>query len=129
ISVKNLYCLYPRSFMKKIGLILFVAIAVSAFAVDTAIKGYLVDLSCAAEEGQRPDFAIKHSKACLQMDECAKSGYGVLTDDKKVIRFDKTGNDQAKKFITALTKKNDIKVTVTGSVEGDEITVSKIELQ
>jgi hypothetical protein len=115
--------------MKKIGLILFLAVAISAFAVDTAVKGYLVDLSCAAEEGQRADFGIKHSKACLQMDECAKSGYGVLTDDKKVIRFDKGGNDQAKKFIAALARKNDVKITVTGNLSGDQITVNKIELQ
>jgi len=33
------------------------------------------------------DKGAKHSKDCLQMDECAKSGYGVLTDDKKIIMF------------------------------------------
>ena len=115
--------------MKKIGLIILTCLAISAFAANSAVKGYLVDLSCAAEEGQRPDFGIKHSKSCLLMEDCEKSGYGVLTDDKKVIRFDKAGNDEAKKFIAALTKKNDIKVTVTGAVKGDEMTVNKIELQ
>jgi phosphoribosylamine-glycine ligase len=115
--------------MKKIAFVILAAVAISAFAVDTSIKGYLVDLSCAAEEGQRPEFGIKHSKACLQMAACAKSGYGVLTEDKRVLRFDKAGNDQAKKFIAALTKKNDIKITVTGSLSGDQITVNKIELQ
>jgi len=115
--------------MKRLALILFTTVAVSAVAADTAVKGYLVDIACASEEGQRPNFGVKHSKSCLQMPECAGSGYGVLTDDKRVIHFDKAGNDQAKKFIDGLTKSTDIKVTVTGKLNGEQMTVNKIELQ
>jgi hypothetical protein len=115
--------------MKKLAMILFAAVAISAFAADTTVKGYLVDLSCAREEGTRPDFGIKHTTMCLKMPECVKSGYGVLTDDKKIVMFDAAGNEQAQKFIAALTKKLDVKVTVTGARNGDSMTVSKIELQ
>jgi hypothetical protein len=115
--------------MRKLILVLFTALAVSALAADTTVKGYLVDLSCAAEEGQKPGFGAKHSKDCLQMDECEKSGYGVLTDDKRVVKFDQASNAQAKKFIADLKKTKDIKVSVTGTVKGDTITVSKIALE
>lgn len=115
--------------MRKFVLILFAVMAMSAVAADTAVKGYLVDLSCAREDGQKAGFGAKHSKECLQMPDCESSGYGVLTDDKKIVRFDKAGNDQAKKFITELKKEKDIKVTVTGAVTGQSMTVNKIELQ
>jgi len=115
--------------MKKFALILFAAMAVSAFAADTTVKGYLVDRACAKEEGSKPDFGAKHTKDCLQMADCVKAGYGVLTDDKKVIKFDNAGNEQAKKFIADLKKDKDIKVAVTGTLKGDTITVNKIELQ
>ncbi len=115
--------------MRKFTLVLLAALAISAFAADTTIKGHLVDLACAAEEGQKPGFGAKHSKDCLQMDDCVKSGYGVLTDDKKVIKFDKASNEQAKKFIDELKKAKDIKVAVTGKLNGDTLSVSKIELQ
>jgi hypothetical protein len=115
--------------MRKLVLVLFAAVAVSAFAADATVKGYLVDLACAAEDGQKPGFGAKHSKSCLQMDECVKSGYGVLTDDRKVIRFDNASNEQAKKFIADLKQAKDIKVSVTGSLNGDTIAVNKIELQ
>src|SRR5882757_9258592 len=115
--------------MKKLALVLFAAMAVSAFAADTQVKGYLVDLACAAEDGQTAGFGAKHTKGCLQMPDCVKSGYGVLTDDKKVIKFDSAGNEKAVKFIDALTQKKDIKVTVTGAVDGDKMSVAKIELQ
>lgn len=116
-------------FMRKLMLVLFAAVAISAFAAETTVKGYLVDLSCAAEEGQKPGFGAKHSKDCLQMDDCAKSGYGVLTDDKKVIKFDKASNEQAKKFISDMKKAKDIRVNVTGTVTGNTMAVNKIELQ
>jgi len=115
--------------MRKLILVLFTALAVSSFAADTTVKGYLVDLACAAEEGQKPGFGAKHTKDCLEMDDCAKSGYGILTDDRKVIKFDQASNAQAKKFIADLKKTKDIKVNVTGTVKGDTITVSKIALQ
>jgi hypothetical protein len=115
--------------MRKLLLMLFATMAVSAFATDTTVKGYLVDRACVGEEGSQAGFGAGHSKGCLQMPACAKSGYAVLTDDKKVIKFDAKGNEQAKKFIESLTKLKDIKVAVTGDLNDDSITVSKIELQ
>ena len=115
--------------MRKLTLVLLAAVALGAFAAETKVQGYLVDLACAAEEGQRPDFGAKHSKGCLQMPDCVKSGYGLLTDDKKVIKFDAASNEKAKQFIADLQKNKDIKVNVTGTVNGDNITVTKIELQ
>jgi hypothetical protein len=114
--------------MKKIVMVLFAGVAIAAFAADTQVKGYLLAQGCASES-HKPGFGAKHPKECLERDECAKSGYGVLTDDQKFIKFDAAGNEQAKKFISALTKKSDIKVAVTGNVDGDQIAVSKIELQ
>jgi hypothetical protein len=115
--------------MKKLLLVMLTAMALSAFAADTKIHGYLVDIACADEEGQKAGFGAKHSKECLLMPECVKSGYGVLTDDKKVYKFDKAGNAEAKKFINTLKKEKDIQVDVTGTVTGETMTVSKIELK
>lgn len=115
--------------MKRYVMILFAAASISAFAADTTVKGHLVDLACAAEEGTKPGFGAKHSKGCLQMAECVKGGYGILTSDNKVVKFDKAGNEQAKKFIAEMNKEKDIRVNVTGDVKGDTMSVSKIELQ
>ena len=115
--------------MRRIALVLITAAALSAFAAETKVQGYLVDLACASEEGQKPGFGVKHSKMCLQMPECVKSGYGVLTDDRKVIKFDAASNAKAKQFIAGMNKDKDIKVNVTGTVNGERMTVSKIELQ
>ena len=115
--------------MKKLAMILFAAVALTAFAADTTVKGHLVDLACAQEEGQKDGFGASHTKDCLQMADCVKSGYGVLTADKKIVRFDAAGNEKAKKFIADLKQAKDIKVAVTGTQNGSSMTVNKIELQ
>lgn len=116
--------------MRKSILFLFAAMSITAFAADTTVKGYLVDLACATSpDGQEANFGANHSKECLQMPDCVKGGYGVLTPDKKIVRFDAAGNDQARKFIADLKKEKDVKVTVTGAVTGNSMSVSKIELE
>jgi hypothetical protein len=115
--------------MKRLAVILFAFMTINAVAADTTIKGHLVDIACAREDGQKADFGAKHTKECLKMRECVESGYGVLTADKKLITIDKAGNDQVKKFLDGLKKESDIKVVVTGTLTGGQIVPSKIELQ
>ena len=115
--------------MKKLMMVVLAAMAITAFAADTKVQGYLVDIACADEDGQKAGFGAKHTKECLLMPECVKSGYGLLTDDKKVFKFDKAGNEKAKQFIAGLKKDKDIKVDVTGTINGENITVTKIDLQ
>jgi len=115
--------------VKKFAVVLFAAMSLSSFAADTAVKGYLVDLACGTENASKPGFGAKHTKSCLQMPDCAKSGYGVLTADQKIIKFDPAGNKKASEFIAASNKENDFKVSVTGAVNGDKMSVSNIEAQ
>lgn len=97
----------------------------------TTLQGYLVDVSCANEKHKSPDWAAKHSKGCLNMDECVKSGYAVLTPDQKLYKFDVNGNESAKKLIAATDKKDDWKVTVKGDVNAanNAVAVTSLELQ
>lgn len=92
------------------GVMLSVALAASAaFAWDSAksnsksdgkrqtVTGYLVDVACASENASHPEpgFAAKHTKDCLQMPDCERSGYAILTEDNKIIRLDKQSSENA----------------------------------
>ena len=119
-------------------LLLAVLISAPSFAADTkpasqkqTIQGHLVDVACATENAQKPKagFAEKHDKDCLTMPDCVETGYSVLTADNKVIKFDKQGNEQAKKLIAETNKKADWKIAVTGTVNGDTIAVDSLKLQ
>ena len=108
---------------RTLGTLLVLVLAALAFASDKpqTLNGYLVDVACASENIEKPkaDFGAKHSKTCLQMPECTESGYGVLTADNQLTKFDKDSNEQIKKFIADTAKDKDWKVTVTGTMNKD----------
>jgi hypothetical protein len=103
--------------------------SLAGFASAAEIKGYLLDKSCADEDGKKPGFAAMHQKSCLQMKVCVQSGYGVMTEDMKYLTFDKNGNAMATKLIAGLKKTDDIRIAVTGDVQGETIKVTKLALQ
>lgn len=131
--------------MKKFtGVVLSMALAVStAFAGDAAkpnrkfdgrqqtITGYLVDVACASENASHPEpgFAAKHDKDCLQMPDCANTGYAILTDDNKVIKLDKESSEHAKKLIAAAVKKDNWKVSATGVLSEEGFAAHSLKLR
>ena len=93
-------------------------------AATQTLQGYLVDNSCALEKHKSADWAAKHGKGCLNMDECVKSGYAILTPDQKLYKFDAKGNAEARRMIDATDKKNDWKITLKGKIDSEHNTVA-----
>ncbi len=113
------------------GVAVAVLMAGSVLAGGQKVEGHLVDVACAAENAQKPKpgFAAKHSKGCLEMAECAASGYAIVTADDKVIKLDAKGNETATKLIAESTKKNDFKASASGKLDGETLAVESLTLQ
>lgn len=80
-----------------------------------SIKGVISDSHCGAKHASASD----EDKQCVA--HCLKGGQeAVLLSDGKVYKLDQTGQDKAKEFAGE-------KVTVTGSVSGENISVTSIE--
>ena len=118
--------------MRMIGLVASVAmvagLAVSAGA-QGQMKGTLMDIACSSHHATEAGYTESHDKKCLLMESCVKSGYSLVTADKKVLKFDKKGNDLALDLIKKTSHDKDWKVTVDGTVTGDTIAVSSIKMQ
>lgn len=111
------------------GAALVTALAVSAGAQGQPMKGTLMDIACSSHHAAEAGYTESHDKKCLLMDGCVKSGYSLVTADKKVLKFDKKGNDLALDLIRKTDHDKDWKVMVDGKVSGDTIAVSAISLQ
>lgn len=120
--------------MKVLGrtVLLLVLVASPVFAAKghkVTLKGVLVDVSCATERASDLDsLRAKHTRKCLQMPDCDKSGFALLTPDNKVLRFDDAGNDKARKLIAATERDKEWNIKVAGRLDGDTLTVSKLTL-
>jgi glutamate synthase domain-containing protein 2 len=105
------------------------AVAVSGLSFAEEVNGILMTTMCAAgasKGGQ--DAAMKHERTCNLKPNCAKTGFGVVTSDNKFIGFDDAGNDIARKALEASTKKDDMKVVVTGEMDGGKLKVASLKL-
>lgn len=111
------------------GAALVLGLAVSAGAQGQPMKGTLMDIACSSHHAAEAGYTESHDKKCLLMDGCVKSGYSLVTADKKVLKFDKKGNDLALDLIKKTDHDKNWKVTVDGTVNGDTIAVSAIKVQ
>jgi len=117
-------------------------IVVGSFAIVAhaeEIKGILIDEKCSGKADLRISGATgllvggrivaeSHTRECLLMPECQKSGYGVYTSDNKFLKFDEAGNRKALAAIRASTKLDDFEVEITGEVKGDTIKVVSLKV-
>ena len=112
------------------ALVVVVGLTIPAAGQSNSQKftGYLVDAVCAGNHATEPGYAEKHDKNCNLMDGCIKSGYSLIMADHKVLKFDAKGNEQALAFIKATDQDKAWKVTVSGTVEGQTLTVKSIAL-
>lgn len=57
---------------------------VSAGAQGQPTKGTLMDIACSSHHATEAGYTESHDKKCLVMESCVKSGYSLVTADKKV---------------------------------------------
>ncbi len=111
--------------MRKLFAVLVVAVfAGGAAAMAEEWKGAaLIDHMCLEKVKSDPD---AHPTSCLI--QCAKSGYGILVADGAWLPFDKEGNEKALAALKATSKKDHIRVNVTGERKGTAITVASLAI-
>lgn len=112
--------------MKKLAatLALLCLAALPALAANESYKNVsIVDSNCSAKVAADPD---AHTRSCAL--QCAMSGFGILTADKKFIKFDDAGNKKVEEALKASTKKDHLRADVAGELQGDTLKVTSIKL-
>ena len=118
-----------------------VSALLAAFAAASSaaeVKGILIDDMCSSKaevrivSGPRLEggmiVAEAHTRECALMPACEKSGYGVFTYENKFLKFDAAGSRKALAALRASKKEDDLKVEVTGEIQGDTIKVASLKL-
>lgn len=112
--------------------------AFAAVASAAQVQGILIDQMCSSKaevrivSGPRLEggmiVAEAHTRQCALMPACERSGYGVFTYDNKFLKFDPAGSRKALAALRASKKEDDLKVEVTGEIQGDMIKVASLKL-
>jgi len=110
--------------MKKILLCLAVILALPLVVKAETWNGVpVVDSNCFAKVKADPD---RHTTECALA--CAKSGYGIIAANGSYLKFDESGNRKAIGLLRQTSKKDHLRVTVTGKRDGNTIQVDTIKL-
>lgn len=120
--------------MKALRIVAAAALVASGLTMSGAaqgqqVTGTLMDVMCSTEHASDANFAANHDKKCLLMDGCVKSGYSLVTSDRKVLKFDAKGNQLALDLIKKTDREKNWTVAVTGAVTGDTIAVTDIKMR
>lgn len=92
--------------------------------------GYLIDLTCAHErQPKEADLGEKHTKKCMQMPDCDRGGFGLLTDKSELLVFDEAGNRRVRLLLQQTKQENHLRAVVRGTKSNDVLKVSRIDLQ
>jgi hypothetical protein len=101
--------------------------AVAFFAIPAISETFhdvpVVDKNCSSKAAANPD---SHTRECAL--KCAASGYGIITNDQKFLKFDSEGNAKVKEALEASSKKDHLRADVSGDVENDTLKVKSIKL-
>lgn len=103
--------------------VLLAAWALPALAATSYHDVPLLDVGCSKKAAANPD---AHTRDCALM--CAKSGYGILTKDQHFLKFDAAGNQKILDELKASSKKDHLRVDVSGDVKGDTLKVDSVSL-
>src|SRR5215468_10581270 len=101
------------------GLLASPALALAASFNNVAV----VDVMCSKKVAANPD---SHTRDCAL--KCAGSGFGIVTEDQKFLKFDAEGNAKITEALKSSDKKDHLRVNVDGDVQGDTLKVKSVEL-
>jgi hypothetical protein len=109
------------------GVFFLMVVAVpTAQTANQTFKGHLVDTVCADNHVKEDGYAVKHENSCNLMPGCMKTGYSLMTADKRAIKLDPKGIEQATALVKGTKKTSDLRVTIVGKMEGQTLAVSSI---
>jgi len=126
-------------FVRTLILSVFLVISLSASAADenqpkqgprTRWDGYLIDVACARErKATETDLGKKHTRKCMEMPACERSGFGLLTDDNQFLPFDEKGNRKVRALLEHTNQNDRLRAIVYGTKFNDMLQARKIELR
>ncbi len=98
--------------------------ATPALAAPQSFKDVsIIDVACSKQTAADAD---SHTRDCAL--GCKESGFGIVTADKKFLKFDASGNAKILEQMKASDKTDHLRVNVTGEVKGDTIAVTSVKL-
>jgi hypothetical protein len=112
--------------MRKLAIPMFTFLAALTVPAAT-LQGVIADWNCTPDmvrDGRAK--VLRQKRNCSMMKNYNREAYGVITVDKKYYRLDDHGSKLARQLLANTPDKDNLKVIVTGDIDGDTIKVTNM---
>lgn len=105
----------------------FVLLAAAAFGAD--LQGVIADWNCTQQMVEKGRLqTLKENRSCSMMKDYNRPAYGLITSDKKYYRLDDNGNRLARELLANTPDKDNLKVIISGEIDGGTLKVTNMSL-
>ena len=104
-------------------------LAVTCLVSGAEVQGLVIDRNCGEDivkHGRR--ILLKQRRDCSLRKRYVRDGYGIVTDDQKFYEFDEAGNKKALQLLKNIPDKDNLKVIISGDIDGGTIKVGRMSL-
>jgi hypothetical protein len=113
--------------MRKLALLVFLPLLAAASLSAADLQGVLADWNCTQDMVRNGrDKVLKQNRNCSLVKNYDRAAYGLITRDKKCFRLDDNGNKLARELLANSPNKDNLKVIVSGDIDGDTIKVTNM---
>ena len=115
--------------MRRAILVFLIPLAFLCSGSAAELQGVLADWKCTermVRDGREK--TLKQDESCSLMKNPGRSEYGLITDDRKFYRLDKSGSDQARELLDNSHNKDNLRVIVRGDVSGNTVKVQSMSI-
>ena len=110
---------------KKVPLVALFLLAACAWSAD--LQGVIADWNCAQQMVEKGRLqTLKDNRSCSMMKDYNRPAYGLITRDQKYYRLDDNGNRLARQLLANTPDKDNLKVIVSGELDGGTIKVTNM---
>ena len=105
------------------------ALGLAASMSASELQGVIADWECVkpmVKNGREQ--TLQRQRNCSMMKNWNRKAYGLITIDKKFYRLDDSGTGKIRQLLDNSPDKDNLKVVVTGDVQGGTIKVSNISM-
>jgi hypothetical protein len=93
------------------------------------VQGVVADWSCVQDMVKNGrESTLKRRRDCSLMKDFNRDAYGLISDEKKYYKLDDPGNQRILELLRNTPDKDNLKVVVTGDVQGQTIKVTNITM-
>jgi hypothetical protein len=115
--------------VRRINLTVLLFLCSAAILPAADFEGVIADWNCTkamVRDGREK--TLKRNRSCSLTKDYDRAAYGLITEGKKFYQLDEEGNKKARLLLKDTPGKDNLKVIVTGDLDGDTIKVTTMSM-